>query len=279
MTTPPTSTAPPAGRDSTPPAAHRPGRSSDVDSLVRIVAPRYWIALISLLVFLGGVLVWSIAGTLENQVDGAGVLVPGGTVREVHVSESGVLDGYSVQIGAEVSAGQPIGTLVLATGAQQTVTTPTAGQVSSLAATVGEPVQQGQVVAVLTDPTAPLEVVGTVPAAAANVIAPGNPVRVTPIVLNSDGLETVQGTVSEVSALPVSTGDLTALVGSESLAADLTAAGAVKSVIVTLSSGGASDSGYVVSNQNGTSLQLQFGTMVQFEIVTSSSHPIDQVVK
>jgi len=31
--------------------------------------------------------------------------------------------------------------------------------------------------------------------------------------------------------------------------------------------------------ENGTSLQLQFGTMVQFEIVTSSSHPIDQVVQ
>jgi hypothetical protein len=85
--------------------------------------------------------------------------------------------------------------------------------------------------------------------------------------------------VASISALPVSAPQLAATIGSQSLAASLTAGGPANSVTVTLEHSDKKGSGYSVSNAHGQSLQLKFGMSIQLQVVTSSEHPIEKVLK
>jgi len=267
----------PAGHEAQQARPVRPRTS--VDSLVRIVAPRYWAALLAIGVFLGGIVVWSLFGTIEDKVTGNGVFLTGGAVREVHTSDSGVVQSYSVTLGSSVAAGQPVVTIQLQNGKTAAVMSPVAGEVSGLTVVPGQPVKAGASVATLADPNAPLEAVGTVPAQDANAIKPGQSVRITPLGLNSGGLETVEGALTEISPLPVSTKELAATVGSSALAEQLTAVGPVKEVTVNLLNSAKTSSGYAVSNEHGSTLDLSFGMQLQLQVITSSEHPIDRVLK
>ena len=116
------------------------------------------------------------------------MFLTGGAVREVHTSDSGVVQSYSVTLGSSVTAGQPVVTIQLdESGKTAAVTSPVAGEVSGLTAVPGQPVKAGASVATPADPSAPLEAVGTVPAQDANAIKPGQAVRITPLGLNSGG--------------------------------------------------------------------------------------------
>jgi pyruvate/2-oxoglutarate dehydrogenase complex dihydrolipoamide acyltransferase (E2) component len=247
--------------------------------LVRVVVPRYWVALLALGVFLGGIVVWSIFGTLENRVDGAGALIPGGSVVEMHVPVDSVLQSYAVSVGSQVTKGQTVATVLTPEGAAVSLDAPEAGQVSALSASSGEALQTGEVVALLASSTAPLEAVGALPAEDTNAVKVGDTVRVTPVGLNSSNLGTITGTVLSISTLPVSAAELGATLGSDSLAAALTGAGPVKTVTVSLQRSHKSGSVYSVSDAQGQSVQLQFGTAVQLQVVTSSQRPIDKVLK
>ena len=253
---------------------------STVDSLVRVVAPRYWISLLAVGMFLAGIAVWSVFGTIENSVSGEGVLLPGGSVREVHAGADAVLQTYAVQPGDQVTTGQQLAELTLPDGSTQPVTAPIAGQVSALDAAAGQAVRTGATLVTLAQVGAPLVAVGTIAADTANGVVVGAAVRVVPIGLNGEGFETIAGTVTAVSDLPVSTEQLAATVGSEGLARELVSAtgGAVKSVTVELAQSTSTDSGYQVSNEHGQTLQLRFGMQVGIQVITASERPIDKVL-
>lgn len=250
-----------------------------VAPLVRVVVPRYWVALLALAVFLGGIVVWSIFGTLENRVDGGGALIPGGSVVEMHVPVDSVLQSYAVAVGGQVTKGQTVATVLTPEGAAIALAAPESGQVSALNASSGEALQTGEVVALLASSTAPLEAVGALPAEDTNAVKVGDTVRVTPVGLNSSNLGTITGTVVSISTLPVSAAELGATLGSDSLASALTGAGPVKAVTVSLQHSHKSGSVYSVSDAQGQSVPLQFGTAVQLQVVTSSQRPIDKVLK
>ena len=111
------------------------------------------------------------------------------------------MQSYSVTLGSSVTAGQPVVTIQLdESGKTAAVTSPVAGEVSGLTAVPGQPEKAGASVATLADPSAPLEAVGTVPAQDANATKPGQALRITPLGLNSGGLETVEGSLTESSA-------------------------------------------------------------------------------
>jgi len=259
--------------------AQPPRRTAGLSSLVRVVVPRYWVALLALAVFLGGIVVWSIFGSIEQRVYGDAVLIPGGSVVQLHVPAPCVLQTYAVAVGDQVAKGQAVAIVLTSSGASVPLAAPQAGQISGLSASPGEALQTGEVVALLASPTAPLEAVGTLPAAETNAVTAGDSVRVTPTGLNGDGSETISGSVASISALPVSAPQLAATIGSQSLAASLTAGGPANSVTVTLEHSDKKGSGYSVSNAHGQSLQLKFGMSIQLQVVTSSEHPIEKVLK
>lgn len=262
-----------------PGAAQPTRRTVGLTALVRVVVPRYWVALLALAVFLGGIVVWAIFGTLEQRVYGDAVLIPGGSVVELHAQVPCVLQTYAVTVGSRVARGQTVATVLTSSGATVPLVAPQAGQISGLSAAPGEALQTGEVVALLANPTAPLEAVGTLSASQTNAVKLGDTVRNTPVGLNGDGGETILGTVVSISALPVSAPQLAATIGSQSLAAALTATGPVKSVTVALDHSNKKGSVYSVSNAHGQSLQVQFGTWIQLQVVTSSEHPINKVLK
>ena len=62
-----------------------------LDVLMQVTSPRGWIALYTMGGVLFAVLVWSVFGSIPTRVDGDGILIRGGVLREVRASATGQL--------------------------------------------------------------------------------------------------------------------------------------------------------------------------------------------
>lgn len=80
-----------------------------LDTLMQVTSPRDWMALWAL----GGVvccaLVWGVFGSIPTRVDGQGILLRGGSLREIRAEGQGVLTSLAMTLGATVRSGQALG--------------------------------------------------------------------------------------------------------------------------------------------------------------------------
>lgn len=83
-----------------------------LDALMQVTSPKGWMALYTLAGLLGGVLLWSIAGSIPTRVDGEGILIRGGVLREIRASGPGEVKTLSLTINEMVKAGQAVGELI-----------------------------------------------------------------------------------------------------------------------------------------------------------------------
>lgn len=82
-----------------------------LDVLMEVTSPRGWIALWTMGAVLLAVLVWSIVGSIPTRVDGDGILIRGGTLREIRATGRGELEALAVHINDLVKADQAVGRL------------------------------------------------------------------------------------------------------------------------------------------------------------------------
>jgi hypothetical protein len=92
-------------------ALERLSSPEQLDQLVKITTPSGWLALAALVILLLMLLAWAVLGTVPSQVSGPAILIPTGGIKNV--------------------------------------ASPFAGQVSELAVTAGQTVEEGQVVAMI----------------------------------------------------------------------------------------------------------------------------------
>src|SRR5207253_2960860 len=62
-----------------------------LDILMQVTSPQSWLALLALCGVLVTVVVWSVRGSLPEQIDGVGILIRGGGLREIRASGDVVL--------------------------------------------------------------------------------------------------------------------------------------------------------------------------------------------
>ncbi|MGE5244847.1 MAG: NHLP bacteriocin system secretion protein [Betaproteobacteria bacterium] len=80
-----------------------------LDVLMEVTSPKGWLALITMGAVLAGVLVWSIFGSIPERIDGQGILIRGGGLRQLRASGDGTLVKFAVQLNDEVKVGQVVG--------------------------------------------------------------------------------------------------------------------------------------------------------------------------
>ena len=79
---------------------------------MQVTSPNGWLALYTIGALLACVLLWSIIGSVPTRVDGEGMLIRGGMLREIRASGPGEVKTLSLRINEVVKAGQQVGELV-----------------------------------------------------------------------------------------------------------------------------------------------------------------------
>ena len=80
-----------------------------LDVLMQVTSPKGWLALGTVGLLLAGVIVWSIVGSIPSRLDGQGMLIRGGALREIRASGSGVVEELGLVAGATVDVNQLVG--------------------------------------------------------------------------------------------------------------------------------------------------------------------------
>jgi HlyD family secretion protein len=80
-----------------------------LDVLMEVTSPKGWVALVTIGGLLLGLVIWSVFGSIPERIDGQGILLRGGGLRNLSANGSGTLTKLAVQLNDIVSEGQTVG--------------------------------------------------------------------------------------------------------------------------------------------------------------------------
>jgi HlyD family secretion protein len=80
-----------------------------LDVAMAVTSPKGWLALLTIAAGLAGVIAWSILGSVPRRVDGEGILIGGGGLREIRATGTGVLEKFSLAVNGTVKPDQMVG--------------------------------------------------------------------------------------------------------------------------------------------------------------------------
>jgi len=80
-----------------------------LDVLMQVTSPKGWLALLAMGGVLGAVIAWGILGSMPERVDGLGILIRGGGLREIRASGDGLLSTLDLHVNDTVTANQVVG--------------------------------------------------------------------------------------------------------------------------------------------------------------------------
>jgi HlyD family secretion protein len=80
-----------------------------LDVTMEVTSPRGWIALWTMGAVLLCVIAWGIFGSIPTRVDGVGILMRGGSLREIKAEGGGTLTSLGIKVGDILQADQPVG--------------------------------------------------------------------------------------------------------------------------------------------------------------------------
>src|ERR1044071_7917510 len=82
-----------------------------LDVLMEVTAGKGWIALATIGRVLAGCVLWGIFGTIPQRIDGAGILVRGGGLRQLRAGGDGTLTKLTINLNDLVKDNQVVGTI------------------------------------------------------------------------------------------------------------------------------------------------------------------------
>ncbi|MDZ8106270.1 MAG: NHLP bacteriocin system secretion protein [Nostoc sp. DedQUE12a] len=110
-------------------------------------------------------------------------------------------------------------------------------------------------------------------------IKPGMAVQVTPSFAKREREGGIVGTVANISSFPVTTQDITAIVGNKEIAASLAGKGEAKvQALVELEENSTSISGYKWSSSNGSDVKISSGTTTSVQVKVGEKAPISYII-
>jgi HlyD family secretion protein len=83
-----------------------------LDVLTQVTSSQGWLALWTIAAILCGIIAWSVWGSMPERLDGQGILIRGGGLREIRASGDGILRELKIAVNGTVEADQLIGELV-----------------------------------------------------------------------------------------------------------------------------------------------------------------------
>jgi HlyD family secretion protein len=153
---------------------------------------------------------------------------------------------------------------------------PVPGRVVEIKANLGSVVSAGQAVVSIETGRTGLELLAFVPSRTAREVRPGMTVRISPVGTRKEDQGELLGSVTDISAFPVSAVGLRALLQNETLADSLSRQGSPHVARITLTErpGG----GYLWTSTHGDEVALSSGALAGLEVVASLHRPINLVV-
>ena len=80
-----------------------------LDELMEVTPGKGWVATATVGALFGGLVIWSIFGSIPERIDGQGMLVRGGGLRQLRAGGDGTVTGLTIKINDLVKDGQVVG--------------------------------------------------------------------------------------------------------------------------------------------------------------------------
>ncbi|HTW97237.1 MAG TPA: HlyD family efflux transporter periplasmic adaptor subunit [Acidimicrobiales bacterium] len=231
-----------------------------------------------LLIFGISTLAWATISTLSTSISAIGYVVPALGWSGVQAPTSGTVTAVKVTTNAVVSSGGVVAVISdPATDREVAVHADSAGVVAELSATVGQYVQAGNQLAIISPDVGPLVVQAFFPVGVAREIAPGATADISVSSAPSAAFGYLSGRVRSVAALPATMERLDAVLLNPALAEQVTAHGPVVEVLVQLETA-STVSGYAWTLAHGPEYPaVESGEPASVSIVVGHEHPIEDV--
>ena len=214
-----------------------------LDHLMPLTSPRGWIALWTIAAGLALGVVWMFAGSMAVRVEGEGILIRPGGVRQLTAPTGATIEEIKIEPGELVHNSQPLIGLREASesGAATEIVAPLEGRILDVSVEPHDEVSAGTPLIRLESLAVPLEAVIYVPAADAYRIQNGMEVMVRPAIAGAGRPEMLRGRVKSASRFPSTQETIARMLGSEDLAGFLMRSGPRVKIDVELLPGTADD--------------------------------------
>jgi hypothetical protein len=256
-------------------AIERVSSPEQLDQLLRITAPRRWIALVALLVLVAVAIAWSLIATVPTTVTGPGYLLPQGGLRQIQAPVPGVVTAINMQDGQHVLVQQKLGTIVDSQGRTNPILAPETGVVTETDSVLNLYVSPGDRVGLVQPVGFPLVIYGYVPTDIAATLRPGTEARVRFASGIGQAFGYAEGAVESVSQFSVTQQRLSFILQDSAVVANVMKLGPTNEVVIALNQSATTPSGLVWGSGHGPPGQLPAGLPATVTFVLGEHHPVD----
>lgn len=259
-------------------ALNRLASPDQLDQLMQVTSPRGWIALAGFALVLLAAFVWSVAGTVTENVGGQGVLLRGNGVKPLPAPQDGVVATFLAHSGDRIEKGKPL--VLLTPPGQQPlpVDSPFLGRMLSRGAKEGEAVKKGAPLVMLENLDEPLLACLYLPVSEGYRVETNMRAEVWPASVRKEEFGFLTGRVVSAAKFPITRQELADRLQDDDLARELTTGPPKLQILVELTADPATPSGYKWSSGAGPPLQLFSGTPCQGRIIVAEHRPIHFVI-
>lgn len=250
-----------------------------LDQVIVITSPCFWMAMLGAGLILIAVILWSIFGRIPVNVKSNGICMSKGGIHVLYSAEGGMVDEVPVMDGDKVKEGDVIAVVSTATPSGQTeinkIKADMSGKVMGLDVAPGNVIGVGSTVSrILDDSTDNMSAILYVPVADGRKISPGMEVKVYPTTVNSQEYGHIKAVVDRVDNYVTSSGEMHNMLGDSSLVDSFSSEGPVIEIQCSLKPDSSTESGYEWSNRRGAQVELVPGTTVTADIMIEKKAPI-----
>ena len=249
----------------------------ELDSPSLLAAPRGWIAIFVIMFVMAGAAVWAFAGSIPVTVAAPGLLTYAEGTSHVFSPVDGTVTDLAVRPGDRVQVGQQLAAVEEPSGTVTSVDSPFSGQVIGLTVTQAQVIDRGAPLLTVertSSPDEPLVAMLFVPEDSVQGVRAGLGVGLSVASAPAAQFGLLQGSVSSVSEFPLSSDQVSALVGGDLAARDYTPSSAPHLVIVSLRPDPATPSGFAWSTAAGSPRPLRSQIQVQASVEVGADAPI-----
>ncbi|MEM8618686.1 MAG: HlyD family efflux transporter periplasmic adaptor subunit [Actinomycetota bacterium] len=222
---------------------------------------------------IAAMLAWVLLGTVEEQVEGTGLLIREPGLTAVDAPNDGIVVDVTRTVDDVVVAGAPLFSLKTPSGSTVVVQAPASGVVSVVTTTVGSVVQLGDRLATLSPATGPIAATVFVDALEAVDVEPGMEAIVWPFGTSPAEEGAAVGVVTSIATFPATFAQLEAALQSGPLVASLSRSPVVE---VTISLGDERTLDWTLADP--AAAKARPGSVVRANVTISSQRPIDAIL-
>ena len=260
-----------------------------LDKMIQITSPMFWIAALGGGLIIVAALIWSIFARLPVNVASDGIFIGKGGIGTVYCAVNGIIDEVLVKEGDTISKDQVIAKLAVPqSGSEETdapaepieIRSSLSGRIIEMTVVEGNAVSSGSAICHVSRSSSEDDntVICYVPATKGRKIQKGMKVEVYPTTVNRQEYGHMNAVVSSVDEYVTSQEDIRNKLADPSLVEAFTGAGPVVGVVCDLEKDVSTASGYKWSSKKGAEVTLDPGTMVGVDIVTEEKAPITMLI-